>query len=656
MPFDPQKDYWAAKPINEATSEAIKKVEDYYKYMRETGMLGLYLRLYEYYYMAMRSGGMIYSAGMQAEYTKLDVNDFRNLILHLKTMIMSQRIAFDPQAVNTDHESEEQTILAKSILETELREGGLEEVVEKVVEMGILFADSWLELDWDANDGEDYEVVDGKIIKEGKLVSYAYSPLNAIVEAYAQEPRFNWVITRKFKNKYDLAALFPEKADEILAVSIKNEFYDTMPGSVYYRETEIVPVYTLHHYKTPALPEGRMIQFLDANVYLLDSPYPHAQKQIYHFQPSNQENTWHGYSVSFDMLALQQAANNLYSTIATNQANFGVQNILVPEGHNMSFISMADGLNALTYNPELGKPEALNLLSTKAETFEFLAMIKTAMQILAGVPETARGDLNKLGDLSGTAMALLQATALQFNSDLQKSYAKLMEKSGSGIISVYQQNAETERVARIVGKSNQFMISSWNKDKIDRIKRVTVDLGNPLTRTTSGKVAIADQLLAHNMVENPDQYIEVIETGRLDPMIQGKRAELLNMQAENEELAAGRQVPVVFTDAHAQHIIEHKAVIAPPTARRNPKVVAVVTAHIQQHLDMLRSTDPAMLAILGQQPVATPAPQGGGIDIPPPLAATGVDPLQDSNAGLPKQPNVPINPLTGKRFSIAGGI
>jgi len=197
---------------------------------------------------------------------------------------------------------------------------------------------------------------------------------------------------------------------------------------------------------------------------------------------------------------------------------------------------------------------------------------------------------------------------------------------------------------------------SWTKDKIDRIKRVTVDLGNPLTRTTSGKVAIADQLLAHNMVENPDQYIEVIETGRLDPVIQGKRAELLNMQTENEELAAGRQVPVVFTDAHAQHIIEHKAVIAPPSARRNPKVVSAVTAHIQQHLDMLRNTDPSMLALLGQIPVPKSAPQGSSADIPPPLAATGIDPLQGSGVNLPNQPQLPINPVTGKRFSIAGGI
>jgi len=255
-------------------------------------------------------------------------------------------------------------------------------------------------------------------------------------------------------------------------------------------------------------------------------------------------------------------------------------------------------------------------------------------------------------------MALLQATAIQFNSDLQKAYAKMMEKLGTGVIEIYQEYAKTERVATIVGKANKPLMKSWTNQDLDRITRVTVDLGNPLTRTTAGKVNMAENLLTAGLVENPDQYIEVLETGRLEPLIEGKRAELLNIKSENEELSEGNELPAVFTDNHAMHITEHKAVLAAPDARRNPKIVTAVLKHMQQHLDLLRSTDPAMLALLGQQPMppAQPAaaPQNGVP--PPPQATTGVEPIGDSGTRMPNMPNMPTNPMTGEKFDLAGGI
>lgn len=127
---------------------------------------------------------------------------------------------------------------------------------------------------------------------------------------------------------------------------------------------------------------------------------------------------------------------------------------------------------------------------------------------------------------------------------------------------------------------------------------------------------MAEQLAQMKLLRNPAQYFQVMNTGRLDSTFEGEMSELLYIKSENEDLL-NRKVPeAVFLDRHSMHIQEHKAVMADPELRRDPILMENVANHIQQHIELLRNTDPDVLQIIGEQPLN--APQAAGMPGLPP--------------------------------------
>ena len=60
----------------------------------------------------------------------------------------------------------------------------------------------------------------------------------------------------------------------------------------------------------------------------------------------------------------------------------------------------------------------------------------------------------------------------------------------------------------------------------------------------------------------------------------------------------------LFTDKHSQHVRDHRAIVSTPQLRlTDPDLVLRVNAHIQEHIELLRTTDPAVLALFGEQPI-----------------------------------------------------
>ena len=131
----------------------------------------------------------------------------------------------------------------------------------------------------------------------------------------------------------------------------------------------------------------------------------------------------------------------------------------------------------------------------------------------------------------------------------------------------------------------------------------------------------------------------VLQTGNLQPMIHGETSELLLIADENEKINAGEIPQALYSDNHVLHIKEHNAVGSSTEARSNPQIVEALLAHCQQHIELLRNTDPELLQILGQQPLQ-PKNQGNP-DIPQQPTES---PLQQDQPRLPNLPNLPNLP------------
>ena len=125
--------------------------------------------------------------------------------------------------------------------------------------------------------------------------------------------------------------------------------------------------------------------------------------------------------------------------------------------------------------------------------------------------------------------------------------------------------------------------------------------------TTAGRVQMAEQLLQMSVLTSPEQYFQILDTGKLEVLTEGVNAQLLLIKAENEKMISGEQVQALAIDKHLLHINEHRDVLSDPDLRNDPELVANTLMHIQEHINMMRSVDPALLQIIGEQPLG-PAP------------------------------------------------
>jgi len=345
----------------------------------------------------------------------------------------------------------------------------------------------------------------------------------------------------------------------------------------------------------------------------------------------------------------------------SNQEATSVQSFYIPRGADLDVSALEGGMTIMEGN---AKPEAINLEGTADSTFKMLDLMIQTAETLSGVSSVTRG--NPEASLkSGTALALVQSMSLQFISGLQQSYVSLIEDVGTALVVYLKDFAKAPRVAAIVGKSNKTYLKEFTGDDLDSINRVIVDVGNPLARSTAGRVQMAEQLLQMKLLKNPEQYFQIINTGKLEVAYEGEQHELLLIKQENEQLMVGNSPVVSPLDKHRAHINEHKAVMADPDIRLNPQLRGAVMEHIQKHLDALRTVDPALLQMIGEEPlppVGMPGmppeqgggPQGGGsmegmMSAPSLNLPTNEQAMQE--AGLPPLPkpappleNLPVTP------------
>ena len=619
--------YFASLPPEEAVSAFKSRSDTWFDTLINNSYLEKVRTSWLFYHglfnESIDSGHSIHFSGEQGELVNISVNHYRNIAKHILNMITANRPSFQARAVNMDYKSLAQTKLANSLLDYYMREKKLEEYLTTAAELSISMGSGYLKMEWDSEKGEIHDYTDNGVpVYEGDVVFTNLSVLDVAFDTTKEFSRdHDWVVVRTFKNKFDLAAQFPEKGEEIRALRTKDRmaWYNRLTGTNFDKTTD-VPVYEVFHKRTPAMPQGRYMLYLSGDIILMDTPMPYRELPVYRIAPSDILGTPYGYTPMFDLLPLQDALNSLYSTVLTNQNAFGVQNIAIPEGSNIVTNSIMGGMNIVKYLPmpnvpNGGAPFPLQLTQTPSEIFNFIEIIKRDMETISGINAVARGDTPANLE-SGAALALVQAQALQFMSGLQHSYIKLIEDVGSGLIHMLQDFAAAPRIAMIVGENNRSEMKEFSGEDVSNISRVFVDVGNALANSVAGRLSMAEQLMQMKPEAfTPEQYVNIINTGKLENMTSSVNSQIMLAKEENKKLLDGTTKPIALsTDEHWLHIKEHQAVIADPDLRYDDELVARTLDHINEHLEELRNADPDLLLGLGQQPLSmqNPATTGPG--------------------------------------------
>lgn len=619
-----EQKYWAAESPDKIAICMMKKVEEYQEYVQKSGMLTKLRKSYDTFFCDVEI------KDVDESLKAMHINHFGSYIRNIHNMVTSSRPAWEPQGINTDLETQGDTTLASGLLDYYMREKDIESALTDSVLRALFLREGWISIGWDANGGEIYgpNPETGKPIKEGDFKVGTHTLLDITRDIRRKDMKHYWYIVREFENKWDLAARFPEHAEKIvkLSMSARDEIeYDL--GNYKFSsltkdtDTDLIPVYTLRHAKTDALPSGRMTQILSADIKLTDGPLPYKDLYVFPITTGSQFETAFGHSYLMDLLPINDAFDMAVSAILTNQAANAVQNFQVPKGAAPNVTKVQSGMNVWEFDPKAGKIETMDLLKTAPEVFKFVELLVGQGDLISNVSQIGRG--NAPANMSGTAMALLQQQAIQSTSGVQTSYTVTIEKIGTAKIELLQTYAVVPRIAMIAGKSKRSMMRKFSNKDLQGIGRVFVNRANPLTKTGAGRMEIANNLLQApppqpgSMIKTPEQYIGVLTTGNLEPLYQHENSQRLLIVAENEDLMDGKPVQGVMTDDDATHVLEHEAVINSPEARANPKVIQVTLEHIQWHIENAKTKDPAIAAMLKQKSFFQPPP------MPPPPPGSG---------------------------------
>ncbi len=647
------QEYWALKSTAEIGDALCAKVRQYYRFIQESNRISLYRRAYQMYYSPALEGAQLNFTGLEGELVQITVNDYRNLITHLITLITSQRPSFECRASNTDHKSDAQCILGQALVDYYLREKKVENYLKLALEMALsIYGEAFISVPWNATIGNPVgrDPETGVTVKDGDIELDVFGPLHYVRDFSKDSAHGHyWGIPVRKRNKYELAAKYPEYADILVGLTMSPEIFDGMDifwdyyrAVAYAFETDEIPVFTFYHKKSDALPQGREVFFLSDGTVIYDEPLPYDDVPVYRMACADWHGTPFGYTVGYDLMPVQEMTDALDSAICSNQNAFAVTNLWAAPGQVPEATNIAGGLRLLQCPT---KPEVLQLMGTAPEVFQYREALIESKSRLAGLDPVTLGNPTK--DLSGSAMALLQSTSVQFSIGTQQSYVSALEDVGTAIINRLRVFAKVPRVAAIAGKNNKQFMEEFVGDDISMVDRVLVDQGNPLMNTTSGKMNLADKLLEHQMIQTPEEYLMVYTTGRLEPLYQNLQSELMLIKQENEQLSEGINPPVLITDNPLIHLKEHQVVANSPEARNDPQIMQAYTQHQQDHINLWRGhldpqsgqwingIDPALAGMLGI-PSPPPPPQPPGMGPPP-----GAQPP-------PPQPGHPALPTRSK--------
>lgn len=606
--------YWAAADSKTLTAECVARVSDYDMQLDRSGRWGTWRDLY-YHYFLVSDQSVLFSAYGADNYKWLNINHFRSILRHQLSLVTAQRSAPIPIATNSDHKSQAQTDFCKNILRYEDKEKHLEKKFENSTEIALVLGNAYVAREWDAMLGDVYAVDQNTNtpLHKGDMVISTYNPVDCIFDfAAGSWEEADWLILRRYENRWNLMQKFPAFADQLKTLSVDPVTKRHRLGhTLYEKNDDLVPTYTFYHKKTAAVPNGRMCVFTDADTCLFDGGLPYKKIPVSRIAADEQFNTPFSYSVSMDLLPIQKVYNAVCSAITTNLASFGVQNVLIPRECGISLSQLSDGLNAVYYDATVSqgaKPEGLSLLMTKPEMIQFVEYLEQKMAQISGVNDTIQG--NPEANLkSGTALAFVASQALTFISPLSRSYTQMMEETWTGMVELLQEFATAPRMLLISGLNNKSEAREFTNKDVADINRVIVEAGNPLTQTLAGRIQIAQDLMQGALI-NKEEYMTVLQTGQLEPLYSFEKAELLAIKQTVESLQAGKQVKGMVTDNHPLYIREMLTILSSPEARMAPNnpVMTNTMAAIQEHLQMWKNMDPAIAAIQNIPPYPHPTP------------------------------------------------
>jgi hypothetical protein len=619
-------------------------------------------------------GDNLYPEGEEGEKVRMRGNMARSLIRHLYTMTVAQRPVVDPKAKNSDVQSSHKVEIGRAVADEYLKTKKVYRYIDHGVELALVEGAAFVHGKWNEAAGglhaappDDNGVP--QPIPRGDCEFNVGSPLDVGMDLRASDweaIRNSRLTFREWQNRFELAAKYPEATEAIMDAPTRGIDANTVvdnelptPGRVMtaMKPSDLIEVCYYYQAKTAAVPNGRMLMYLQHDgTPLEDKPLPYEKIPVFRISAAEVLGSPIGYAVMTELACAQEALDKTLSAIATRFFAFGIPNVVGVRGSSPDVTQLPGGANFIEVDPDQsGRPtvEVLDLLQIKPEMFTWPDFLTRSMGTFSGVNAVVQGNPPPGLD-AGVAIAQFQAMAVQFASTIQASYAECVEDVVLWIFEALRVHSESmPRTVQLVGKSKRQAVEDFYGGDLD-FQGVTVDMGNPLSRTAAGKAMIADYLRNSGIPVTAEQFVQVLNTGTLEPMSEGIVSEMDLVRQENEMLSEGQPVHALRGENHALHIREHRAILSNPDVKFNEQLLMLAEQHLSEHEQLWMMGDPLLGIAMGAIPMgagAIPPPNAGPSGGPAGSAPHGAPPHPQPGAGAPPggaSNHPPMHPPPGR--------
>lgn len=712
----PRPHYWAARAPEEVIAELDRKEKRFFDFARQRGFINAWLLSFCRHHgldpadVRTWSTMQVTFGGDDEELVNFRLGELGSYTAQMATMALGQRPAFETYATNASYDSLAQAEPADRIV-TYTYEDRFGEVREKAcVNRGIRYGWGFAWLRWDFDAGErlppeqqpvTVDTPEGKrqVLdpltgkpkvrpvpsrqRTGNLTAKALYPWEQFCEPTITDAGDHlWRVARESRrSKHELAAKFPEKAEKILALRGVDDysFENLFSQGAFTRgsDTDEVPVKHFYHLASPALDDaeagpyefGRYICYA-GDVVLIDIPLAYPTIPLVEFKPWPYDGCAFGNTPAFDMLSINEMLDQLASDASTTISNFGRTNLVMDDGTEIAPSDYATGSRIFTKKPTTDMPKFVDPPQLPAAWDKLVTFCERRFQSRSNLNAVTRGDPQH-NITSGTMAALFHSIAIEANSDLQLAVDLFREELANMMLDVLKRFAAHPMIVGMTGVDQRDFVDSFTRDDLVGIRGVRVKTANPLSRTTAGRLEMAQlQLKIPGAVTDPAQVNEILASGQATPLYKSPRSKRLRIALENELLGETPSpkveqkqdppmppvmgpggvpmpsppppppykctptVPVMITDVHPLHIAEHTALLSSRRAIEDVAYAEAVQAHIDHHVHVWSTTTPDRLAAYGIPPYPA-APMG-----PPPDEA-GAGPKGPPGKGPGAPPGKP---------------
>ncbi len=639
---------------------------------------------YEHYYGENAPwGGITYAlsrGGEQGELLQVRVNKSRSYIKAFIALVTAAKATWRTKAKNGDAGAAASTSIGQNLLEDFWSHRKLDRLFLRWVETAEVFARGHAVPLWDPRMGPPLAQQGDTMLMQGDINLRILPPWDVWRDPALKSPEdISWQYVVTYENVFDLAKyhraladrdaelgkvredkLTPEQwEDAILSAEINEQ----MDPSRRCRESdsELVPVWHFFHRRSPALPFGRHVSFLSSSVVLEDEKLTEHYKEVpvYDLYGDEKLDSAEGWTSSWDGLGVQELQDAIQSSLATNVTSLGNLSVAVAQGTKApDGDELATGFKVFEVPVGAEKPEVLQLAQFPPDIFKLIEHLDASHLQMLGLNDTAIGNPQS-AQMNAQAFAVLASMAVQQASPFQTSAFGALARLGKGILQILSLNVSQQRQVRITGESSEalYAVRDYSGKDLEAIEAVEVTIGDPMEQTPAGRAQILQELRnVPGAIQSAEQVYQVLTTGRMEHQLRAARDGQNLIQAEYQMLQRG-EAPVVHTSQdHLLHYRENAAVLLNPDVLRDPRVVAAVQQHLDEHYLNYYGIDPnaddpllrlgRQRFLLGQDPAPpVPPPPPGMVDpatgLPIDPAAAGGGPPMDAAGAPPPEPGAP---------------